>query len=54
MRRIINLILRFGVIEFFFILLIFINVTTFLLYAIAKRRSVRKKRLIGKNPMSLS
>jgi len=43
MRRIVNLILNIGILELFSIFFIYINVSTFLLYAVDKRKAVKNK-----------
>jgi len=48
-RRIINFILYFGIIELFLIIFIFINVTTFLLYAISRYKVAKRKRRVNEN-----
>ena len=54
LRSILYLILDFGIIELFSIILILINVSTFLLYAIDKRRAVRRRQRISEETLIFS
>lgn len=51
MRFIINLILRFGIIELFSVFFVLINVFTFLLYVMDKRKAVKNKRRISEGAL---